>query len=101
VLVGPAASQQILDRTANRSNLLDGDLGIAIVDHEHPERTGRWPGSAIYSLTLRIAVADKAPLIDLVGDEVAHRRMHPPRLGKEDAAIGRYGGMLAEHPFQA
>src|SRR3546814_6898187 len=53
------------------------------------EGTGRGPGRSGNALALGIAMAGQASLVDLVGDEVANLRMHPPGLSKEYAPIGR------------
>ncbi len=64
--------------------------------------TGRYriPVPAPVVWRAHVAWLDEPALVHLVGDEPAHVRMHPPRLGEEDAAVLRHRRVDSEQMLE-
>jgi hypothetical protein len=60
----------------------------------------RSAGAVVGALDGARRVAGEPSLVDPLGDEGTHVRVHPPRLGEEHAAVGGDGGVLAEQVLE-
>jgi hypothetical protein len=98
-------AEQLLDDGQDRVAFLVARLGAAVVRHGHPDdarlrgnQLGRRAAEHPVPHGLRDAL--EPAVVERVGDESAHVRVHSPGLSEEDAAVGQDGGVAVEQVLE-